>query len=271
MNKRIIFILVCAVVLTGCSNLEKKQITSVEELETKGTMAVRESNTQKETEASETLNGVDKEKVEWYIGDSHFYDEKDGVDFLFSEIGQNEKYHITILDAWCTNDLAECGEYFVEDSKRIMEMRNSAKEAFRVKDEDIIYLCAKIQLTNREDKETQVDMGYFLPHIRIPDDRLVEYGLADAYVDFPLVHTELRYDYEKKKAGKSYYFFNMQPGETTEPITIVYLIEKEKALGDLYLVLNLGSPKYNSKFRCNFPPDDEDTKFLKINLREVSE
>lgn len=268
MNRKIIFIFVCAVVLTGCSNLQKNQIRNVEEVETVEITAVRESNTQEETNISDTLNGVKKEMVECYIDNSHFYDEKDGIDFCY--FFDKKKYHIVVQDAYYTDDLTKCGEYFVEHSTDILEIRKYVLEHGLADDENLTYLCVKIQLTNKEDILTEFSISNLKPYSRIKDNRLVEYGLADAYVEPALIYSESWYDYSKKKSSKQAHFFDMQPGETTDVITMVYLIEKEKVTEDLYLTLNLGTPIYNGKFQCNFPPDDEDTKFLKINLREVS-
>lgn len=264
----IMFAIVCSILFMGCSNLKENQTRGVEEPETEGNITASVSNSQKETEVLETLNGVDKEMVAAYIDDSHFYDEKDGVDFVYSI--NDKKYHITILDAWCTDNLAECGEYFINNPSDIPEMRKYITELHGIKDENISYLCLKIQLTNKENTETEFCIKNFMPLVRTADDRLTEYGLADAYIDLPLIYSELWYDYSEKKSGKSSYFFDIQPEETTEAMTVVYLVEKGKISGNWYLGLNLGKPKYNSKFRCNFPPDDENVKFLKINLRGVN-
>lgn len=265
MNKKVVFILVCSIILTGCKNVKKNQIKNVEELEKTKIIKVQTFDNNEKNKEIQTLNGVDKNMVEYYISDLYFYNEKDGVDFCY--FVDKKRLHIAILDAYYTNNLLECGEYFAEHSADILEARKYVLEHELASDKNLTYLCIKIQLTNQEEALTEFAISTLKPYSRIKDDRLIEYGLADAYIDLPLIYSEPWYDYSKKKSGKSSHFFNMQAGETTDIITVVYLVDKEKISEDLYLGLNLGTPQYNSKFGCDFPPNDEDTKFLKINLR----
>ena len=261
-----IFIL-SILILSGCARKSDNVYQDVGEIAT--TREIKEIPQQKTEKATENNDTIDKENIKFYIDDSHFYDNEEGIDFAgFDET--NEKYHVKILDAYTSDNLEDFGEYFSSDKvKGILESRKNFCIDMGWEETDITYLCVKIEITNNSTENAVLPMSQSFKWVsRINDERGQEFGLVDMRVESTSPSTELRYDSAKKEnEGKQYYFLSLPAGET-ETTNCVYIFSKKLLNDDLYFELHWDKEEYNNKYHCTFPPTAETTKFLKINLRE---
>ena len=228
--------------LSGCAKKSDNLYMGIEEKDITETYIIRQT----EEETTDNDYSIDKNLVKYFVDDSHFYDNEDGLDFAgFNET--NEKYHVKILDAYTSDNPEDFGEYFSSDKvKGILESRKN--------------FCIDMAVLPMSQSFKWVS--------RINDARGQEFGLADKRVESKNPSTELLYDSAKKKnEGKQYYFLSLSPGET-ETTNCVQTFNKKLLNDDLYFELHWDKEEYNNKYHCTFPPTAETTKFLKINLRE---
>ena len=251
--------------LSGCAKKSDNLYMGIEEKDITETYIIRQT----EEETTDNDYSIDKNLVKYFVDDSHFYDNEDGLDFAgFNET--NEKYHVKILDAYTSDNPEDFGEYFSSDKvKGILESRKNFCIDMGWEETDITYLCVKIEITNNSTENAVLPMSQSFKWVsRINDARGQEFGLADKRVESKNPSTELLYDSAKKKnEGKQYYFLSLSPGET-ETTNCVQTFNKKLLNDDLYFELHWDKEEYNNKYHCTFPPTAETTKFLKINLRE---
>ncbi len=254
--------------LSGCAKKSDNIYMGIEEKD------ITETYTICQTEEKTTDNdySIDKTLVRYFVDDSHFYDNEEGIDFAgFDET--NEKYHVKILDAYISDNLDDFGEYFSSDNvKRSIEgSKNFCIERLGYEEADLTYLCVKIEITNNSTANAVLPMSKSFRWVsRINDERGQKFGLSDKRVESTNPSTEFSYDSTKKEnEGKQYYFLSLPAGET-ETTNCVYIFSKKLLNDDLYFELHWDKEEYNNKYHCTFPPTAETTKFLKINLRESS-
>lgn len=260
----IVIIYIC--ILSGCAKKSDNTYMGIEEKDVTETYVQRQ--TKEKTTDSEY--SIDKQMVKFFIDDSHFYDSRDGVDFAgFNE--KNENYHVKILNAYTSDNLEDFGEYFCSDSVKgeIEEMKRFCVERMGYEEEDLTYMCVKVEITNNSSENVVLPMGNsFKYRSRINDIRGQEFGLANMRVEYDAPYSEFWYDSTKKESGaKSGYYLLLQAGET-ETTNIVYISSKKSLKNDLYLCLHEDDGEYNEKYKCEFPPTSKTTKFLKINLQD---
>ncbi len=253
--------------LSGCAKESDNIYMGIEEKDITETYTIRQT----EEETTDSGNSIDKNLVKYFVDDSHFYDNEEGIDFAgFDET--NEKYHVKILDAYTSDNLEDFGEYFSRDNvkRRLDEMKNFCMD-IGYEEEDLTYLCVKIEITNNSTANAVLPMSKSFRWVsRINDERGQKFGLSDKRVESTNPSTEFSYDSTKKEnEGKQYYFLSLPAGET-ETTNCVYIFSKKLLNDDLYFELHWDKEEYNNKYHCTFPPTAETTKFLKINLRESS-
>lgn len=101
---------------------------------------------------------------------------------------------------------------------------------------------------------------------RVPDDSMVQYGLADHRVAGEA--GECYWDYEERDyEDKNYYMKDLEPGESIHAV-LCYLTPEEDVSEELYLKL-AEQEQYGI---CDYitgqwrPNDSEDLKFMRIHL-----
>lgn len=265
---RVIVLIICIIILSGCAKKKDNTYVGVEEKATTEKIRdISQKQTEKETENDYSIS---KEMVELYIDDSHFYDYDEGINFA-NENETEEKFHVKVLEAYTSDELKDFGEYFCTDKikERIEEQREFCVSGKGYNDFDLTYMCVKIELTNISEEDMQLCVGNCLNvYTRIYDERGKEFNLADKYIDLPTAYNEFRYDSSKKVSeGNEYYFLSLSAGETITT-NCVYIMRKDFLDDELYLGLHLDEGEYNRKYNCIFPPTAETTKFLKINLQD---
>lgn len=264
LKKKKCVVLFSTLLLTGCVSKEGNFLQNVEERETIATERIEQETKQQENEM-ELLNGVDTQRIRYYIDDTHFYDGENEIEFRDQK---HNLWKIKITDAYISDNLDNFGTYFVSRQDEMEEVMQYLIDTYGYQRKELTYLGAKITITNQEESIKECFVSDFDPWLRISDDSFVQYGLADKYIQPACIYSELWYDYYGQKAGKSYYCFDAQPGINNE-MMLVWIIEK--ALVDkkeLYMLLNMTQGNWDSKWKCQLPPTDEDTKFLKIRIRE---
>ena len=98
-----LILILCLTVLSGCVKKSDNTYNGVEEKETTEKYIVNQVP-EETTDNVLDSDSIDKELVDSFIDDSHFYDSEEGVDFAgFDE--EHENYHIKILDAYIYDDL----------------------------------------------------------------------------------------------------------------------------------------------------------------------
>ena len=97
--------------LSGCAKKNDNIYMGIEEKDITETYVI----SQAEEETTDNDYSIDKNLVEYFIDDSHFYDNEDGIDFAgFNE--KEEKYHVKILNVYISDNLEDFGEYFSSDN-----------------------------------------------------------------------------------------------------------------------------------------------------------
>lgn len=252
--------------LSGCVKESDNIYKGIEEKDITETYVVRQT----EEETTDSDYSIDKNLVRYFIDDSHFYDNEDGVDFAgFDET--EEKYHVKILNAYISDNLEEFGEYYSNDHVKdsIADSVRWCIESRGYDEEDLTYMCVQVEITNKSAGNAVLYMNHSFRYVsRINDMRGQEFGLTDMRVELVSPSTELLYDSTKKEnEGKQYYYLSLSAGET-ETTNCVYIFSKKLLGNDLYLELHFDKGEYNTKYNCTFPPTAKTTKYLKINLKE---
>lgn len=252
--------------LSGCVKESDNIYKGIEEKDATETYVVRQT----EEETTDSDYSIDKNLVRYFIDDSHFYDNEDGVDFAgFDET--EEKYHVKILNAYISDNPEVFGEYFSSDDikGRIEEAKRYCIESRGYEEEDLTYMCVQMEITNNSTGNAVLPMGNTFKWVsRIDDIRGQEFELADMRVETSRPFGEFWYDSTKKEnEGKQYYYLSLSAGET-ETTNCVYIFSKKLLGNDLYLELHFDKGEYNTKYNCTFPPTAKTTKYLKINLKE---
>lgn len=262
----LIMIIYMCCFLSGCVKESDNIYIGIEEKDATETYEV----CQTEEETTDSDYSIDKNLVRYFIDDSHFYDNEDGVDFAgFDET--EEKYHIKILNAYISDNLGDFGEYYSNDhvKDRIADSVRWCIESRGYDEEDLTYMCVQVEITNKSAGNAVFPMSKSFRYVsRISDMRGQEFELPDMRVEHVSPSTELSYDSTKKEnEGKQYYYLSLSAGET-ETTNCVYIFSKKLLGMDLYLELHLDEGEYNTKYNCTFPPTAKTTKYLKINLKE---
>lgn len=252
--------------LSGCVKKSDNLYMGIEEKDITEAYVIRQT----EEETTDSDYSIDKNLVEYFIDDSHFYDNEDGIDFAgFDQ--KEEKYHVKILNAYISDNPKDFGEYFSSDSVkgRIEEAKRYCIESKGYEEADLTYMCIQMEITNNSTGNVVLPMSKsFRWASRINDIRGQEFELADMRVESAMPFGELWYDSTKKEnEGKQYYFCSLSAGET-ETTNCVYIFSKKLLGKDLYLELHWDEGEYNTKYNCKFPPTAKTTKYLKINLNE---
>ena len=266
MRVTVIILILSICVIAGCAKKEDNEYVGVGEKVT--TDEIKDMEQQQTEKATEDDYSIDKEMVQYYIDDSHFYNSDDGISFAL-ENETEEKFNINILDAYISDNLESFGEYFEDDIiKGEIEEAKKSLDRKGYNDEDITYMCVEVELTNISKEDIYLCMNLYLQvFTRIYDESGKDFGLTDRYIDMATAYTEFWYDSSKKENEEGeYYFVTLSSGETITT-KCVYILRKEFSDDELYLKLHVDEGEYNTKYNCVFPPNAETTKFLKINLR----
>lgn len=265
MKKIALIVILCIGILSGCVSKSENTYRGVEEND-----ATEKYNVNKNTEEiTDNDYSIDKEIVRDFIDDSHCYDNIEGINFAgYDE--EEEKYHIKILNAYTSDDLEDFGEYFCSEriKGQIEIARNFCIERGYT-DEDLTYMCVQAEITNNFNESKTLYMSKSLRWVsRINDTCGQEWNLPDKRIDYEMPYTELWYDSSKKEdEGQGYYHLSLSAGETITT-NCVYIFDKSRLESEIYLQLHLDEGAYNTKYNCVFPPTNETTKFLKINLQD---
>ena len=166
--------------LSGCAKKSDNIYMGIEEKDNTETYTIRQT----EEETTDNSNSIDKNLVKYFIDDSHFYDNEEGIDFAgFDET--NEKYHVKILDAYTSDKPEDFGEYFSGDivKGRLEEMKNFCMD-IGYEEADLTYLCVKIEITNNSAGNAVLPIGNAFEYVsRINDKRGQKFGLADMRIE----------------------------------------------------------------------------------------
>jgi hypothetical protein len=200
------------------------------------------------------------ETLVYYTKDSHFYD---GNSLEFYDDMNDANMKISIEDAFISNNKADGGEYFV-NSKTLPKFIESTKKEY---ESDVEILFLKVSVTNLSDKNFTMFFNTFDFFARIKDDYGTSFGYADkkivpcGYIDF---------DFDKSLDNESLFYENDIKAKQTITTTMAVPISVKYKSEDLYIKLGLTplgveDPKLGSK--VNIPNDNNNLKFLKINLK----
>ena len=268
-NMRVISLLMIIYMffLSGCAKKSDNIYMGIEEKDVTETYVIRQT----EEETTDNDYSIDKNDVKYFIDDSHFYDDAEGVDFAaFAE--EEEDYHIRILNAFLSDDLEDFGDYYCQDAqKRELEERwNFCIEIHGSDPSDLTYMCIEVELTNNSNENKEICLREsMMLYTRVEDIRGKDFNLTDKRVDnYITPYTELMFDSDKKKdENKGMYFLLLSAGETITTKS-VYIFDKRYSENELYICLHMDEGEENTKYNCIFPPTAKTTKFLKVNLQE---
>lgn len=252
--------------LSGCVKKSDNTYMGIEEKNITETYVTRQT----EEETKDNDYSIDKNLVRYFIDDSHFYDNEDGIDFAgFGE--KEEKYHAKILNAHISDNPEDFGEYFSSDNikGRLEDAKRYCIESRGYEESELAYMCVQMEITNNSTGNVVLNIGNAFKLVsRINDTRGQEFELADMRVEYAMPFGEFWYDSTKKENEENkYYYFSLSAGET-ETMNCVYIFSKKILGKDLYLELHWDNGEYNTKYNCTFPPTAKTTKYLKINLKE---